>query len=195
MFSAYNTDVPFCEFLIKHGARVNPKDKKGYTALEYVLDHSIKATTEDDVNQIITMLLEQGAKIRPITLKAALSGGSNNNETRYSLVKRVVEGVIKEGNKTGINNVLEAAIVGDSSKINKLIYENRMEKEYEQQILFYTAASNNHYEVSKYLIEMAQLLMKYKADPSLKNKEGYTASDLAKDGKYMDIVEYLKNTK
>lgn len=153
MFLAYNTDVPFCEFLIKHGAKVNPKDKKGYTALEYVLDHSIKATTEDDVNQIITMLLEQGAKIRPITLKAALSGGSNNNETRYSLVKRVVEGVIKEGNKTGINNVLEAAIVGDSSKINKLIYENRMEKEYEQQILFYTAASNNHYEVSKYLIE------------------------------------------
>jgi ankyrin repeat protein len=110
MFSAYNTDVTFCKLLIKHGAKINKVDNKGYTALEYVLDHSSKGTTERDINQIITILLNNSAKIKPITLKAALKDGHGESENRYSVVKRILEGLIKSGQKSGLNPALEAAI-------------------------------------------------------------------------------------
>jgi ankyrin repeat protein len=143
MLEAYNTDSSFCKLLMKHGAKVNQEDKKGYSALEYVLDHSRRETTEHNIDEIITDLLEHGAEIRPITLKAVLKGGADGGESRYGLVKRILEGSIKVGLKSELDPALESAILGQSSKIDEFIKANKMKNEDEQQILFYTAAFGN----------------------------------------------------
>jgi ankyrin repeat protein len=53
MFSAYNTNIKICELLIKYGAKINQEDERGYTALEYVLEHSRKDTTEETVDEYL----------------------------------------------------------------------------------------------------------------------------------------------
>lgn len=185
MFSAYNTDVSFCELLIKHGAKVNQEDKNGYTALEYVLDHSRKATTESKMNQTITILLEHGAQIKPITLKAALKEDFSDSESRYSLVKRVVEGLVKEGNKPNINDVLKAAIIGDFPKIDELIKANKMQKDDEQQILFFTAAFGK--------IETMKLLEDKEADIKTCDKLNNTLLIIASQYGNLEMVKYLSS--
>ena len=44
-------------------------------------------------------------------------------------------------------------------------------------------------------LDNVKVLIKYKADVNIKDKEGHTALDLAKAGKHMDVVNYLKNVK
>ncbi|MDD3173813.1 MAG: ankyrin repeat domain-containing protein [Herbinix sp.] len=216
MYSAYITDISFCEFLIKNGAKVGKEDKNGYTALDYVLKHSKKDTNENDIDSIITILLKNGAKVRPITLKAAMNGSYTDNENRYGLVNRVTVELIKEGYKTEINKGLEAAIVGASDKVRNLIKEDQIQKEDEQKILFYTAAfgevetmkllvnkgddlkSCDDYKNTTLIVaaqygnlEMVKYLLNIGIDIEAKNKDDYTALILATNNGQYDIVEYL----
>lgn len=220
MFEAYNTDAYYCEILMKYGANITQEDKKGYTALEYVLDHSIRDTTENNIENIITIFLKSGAKIRPVTLIAALKGGYvygyNNRDCFYSLIKRVLESLIKEGYKSGLDPVLEAAILGESFKADKLIKTNKMKKENEQQILFYTAAFGN-VETIKLLeekgldlkttdklkntpliiasqygnLEIVKYLLGREVDIEAQNKDNKTALYVAVENNKYNIVEYL----
>lgn len=185
MFSAYNMDVSFCELLIKHGAKVNQEDKNGYTALEYVLDHSRKATTERDINQIISVLLEHGAQIRPITLKAALKEDFSDSESRYSIINRVVQRLIKEGKKPDINDVFKAAIIGDFPKISELIKANKMQKEDEEQILFFTAAFGK--------VETMKLLEGKEVDIKTCDKLKNTLLIVASQYGNLEMVKYLSS--
>lgn len=218
MSTAYNTNVHLSELLIKHGAKIDQKDKKGDTALEYLLQGRNKTRTEKIIHRMITLLIDNGAKIRPNTLKAALNGYNSNGDGdgMYSVVKRILEGLIKEGYKSGLDSVFEAAILGDSSKVGELIKENKLKKENEQQILFYTAAFGK-VETIKLLeekglgldssdsnkntlliiasqygnLEMVKYLLDKSADIEVQNKDSYTALMVAVINDKVEVARYL----
>lgn len=183
MFEAYNIEPSFCKLLINHGAKVNTEDKKGYSAIEYVLDHSRRETTENDIDETITLLLEHGAKVRPITLKAALKAGGDGVENRYGLVKRILEGSVKLGLKSELDPALEASILGQPSKVEELIKANKIKKEDEQQILFYTAAFGNS--------ETMKLLEKKGLKLEAIDKNGYTPLIVASYYGNLETTKYL----
>lgn len=183
MFAADNTDESFCELLIKHGAKVENEDKKGYTALEYALNHSRKETTEDNIEHIITYLLEHGAKVRPVTLKAVLKGGYDDGESRYALIKRVLEELIKSGYKSELDFALESCILGKSSIVDQQIKDNAITKEINEQILYFTAAFGNS--------ETMKLLLAKGLDLKSRDKLDNTLLIIAAQYGNLQMVKYL----
>lgn len=182
MFSAYNTDASFCKFLIDHGAKIDTEDKQGYTALEYVLEHSTRGTTEKNMDNIVTMFLEHGAKIRPITLKAAMK---SERESKYGLINRIMKELIKSGYNSELNPVLEEAILGESLKINELINNNQMKQEDKQQILFYTAAFGS--------VETMKILEDNGIDINVIDKFKNSTFIIASEYGNLEMVKYLLN--
>lgn len=181
---ACNVDVHFCELLIKHGAKVNDENKRGYTALEYVVDHSGRATaTEKNIDSVITILLEHGAKIRPITLKAALKSVRGGVTPEYMIKKRILDGLLKEGYTSGLDPTLEAVILGESSKLDVLIKANKMKKEDEQQVLFTTVAYGN--------VETLKLLEDKGVELKPLSTTLYTPLDIAAYYGNLSVVKYL----
>lgn len=183
---ANSTDVHFCELLIKHGAKID-YEYKGYTALEYVLDHNGRATaTEKNIDRIITMLLEHGAKIRPESLKAALKGiYERQSKTKYRVKKRILEGLLQAGYKSGLDPALEAALLGDSSRLNALIKEDKIKKEDEEHILFSTAAFGS--------IETMKLLKDKDIDLGFMDEYKYTPLIVASYYGNLEMTKYLVN--
>ncbi len=47
---------------------------------------------------------------------------------------------LEEGKKSGLDPMLEAAMLGDSSQLNELLNAGKMRKEDENKILFFTAS-------------------------------------------------------
>ncbi len=183
MFSAYNTNIKICELLIKYGAKINQEDERGYTALEYVLEHSRKDTTEETVDEIFTVLLNNGAKIRPITLKAALNGGDIDGESRYGLIKRVLEKLINECEKSGLEPIMEAAILGESSIVEGFVKAGKLKKQNEEQVLFYTSIYGK--------VETIKLLETRGLSLKSRDKLNNTLLILASQYGNLEIVKYL----
>lgn len=142
---AVNCDVHFCELLIKHGAKVNYEEKNGNTPLEDVLDYGTRATCiEKNINTIVTLMLDNGAKIRPESLVAVLKGvQSRSSKFNYLVKRRVLEGLSKEGYKSGLDPVLEAALLGKSDRVAELIKAGKMQTEDEVRIDGYTEPPSN----------------------------------------------------
>lgn len=184
---ASSTDVHFCELLIKHGAKVDYADRKGYMPLERVLDYGGRATaTEKNIDTIVTMLLENGAKIRPESLQAALYGVYGpQSKTTYRVKKRILEGLLQAGYKSGLDPALEAALLGDSSGLNTLIKAEKMKKENEEQILFSTAAFGS--------VETMKLLKNSGIDLGFRDKFNYTPLIVASNYGNLEMVTYLVN--
>ncbi len=142
---AVNCDVHFCELLIKHGAKVNYEEKNGNTPLEDVLDYGTRATCiEKNINAIVTLMLDNGAKIRPESLVAVLKGvQSRSSKFNYLVKRRVLEGLLKEGYESGLDPVLEAALLGKSDRVAELIKAGKMQTEDEVRIDGYTEPPSN----------------------------------------------------
>jgi ankyrin repeat protein len=186
MANALSSDTDFCELLLKHGAKTDKPDKKGANAIEYALLGRGKMSTEKEINIIITLLLDNGAKIKLQTFKAAQLGDGENigdGYYRYSVVKRILEGLIKSGEKSGIDPVMEAAILGDSKKVEELINNNKMRKDDEQQILFYTAAFGN--------VETIKFLQAKGVDLKKSDKLKNTPISVASKYGQLEILKYL----
>jgi len=182
-FYAYNIEVDFCELLIKRGAKVN-EEYEGDTALEYALGYrGGDKSTEENVDYLVTMFLEHGAKIRPVTLKAALDTTKGSFMNLYRINKKILEGLIKSGYESGLDTAVEAAILGESSKLDNLIKSNKVRKEDEQQILFYTAAYGS--------VETIKLLESKGIQLESSNEYKYTPLILASYYGNLDVVKYL----
>jgi len=178
--SAYNGNIYFSELLLEHGADINAIDKKGYTALEAAL---IGRKSEKETNSLITLLLDNGAKITPTTLEAALKGNNDNGDCRYGIVRRILEDLIEAGYESGLDPLLEAAILGDSSKVDELIKADKMREEDKQLIMFYTVAFGN--------VETLKLLENKGVD--LQSSDKFYNEPLTIAAKYgqLEMVEYL----
>lgn len=185
MFSAYNTDEEFCNLLIKHGAKVDKADKSGDTALEYALHDSSKMNTEQDIDNLITILINQGEKIKSNTLKAALKADDDygDGHCRYGVMKRILKGLISDGYKSGLDPTLEASMIGNSSKVDELIKSNKMKDETKQQILFYTAAFGN--------VDTLKLLQENGVDFNSRDRNKNTPLIIASQYGNLQMVKYL----
>lgn len=181
MFSAYNTNISFCNFLIQHGAKVNQEDKKGYTALEYALDHNKRATNGNYIKEIISNLMANGAKIRSITLEAELNGSKNNNESRYDLERIIVDGLLKQETNPNLDPAVVASLIGDYSKLASLIKNTQVDEQ--QQILFFIAAFGD--------TDSINLLIGKGANLDITDKQQNTLLILASQYGNLDIVKFL----
>jgi ankyrin repeat protein len=182
MEMAYNSDVEIARLLIELGVDVNYINKERETALEYAVDGF---KNEKEVNEMITLLLENGAKIRPITLKVAYLDYADEPSYRYGMIKRILEGLLKSGYKSDLDPVLEASILGKSSKVEELIKAGKLKKEYENEVLFYTAAFGN--------IKTMKLLEKQGIKLNTTNKRGSSLLIIASQYGQLKMVDYLLN--
>lgn len=183
MTKAFNTDVHFCELLLKHGAKIDDGDKNGDTALEYALRANSKASSESEINKLITLLLDNGAKIRPISLQVALTGAGNDDFCRYGIVKKIMEKLNEEGEKSNIDPILEAAILGDSDKVNELIKEGNIKDNIKDKVLFYTAAFGK--------VETIKLLEDKGFDLNTNDKKNDTLLTVASQYGNLEVAQYL----
>jgi ankyrin repeat protein len=184
MNSASKTNIHFCELLLEHGAEVNQLDKKGNSALEYSLKAMDMFSTEKATEILVTFLLDNGAIVRPDTLEVAMKAyNDSNSNCSYGVVQKILEGLIDSGYESGLDPLLEAAILGDSIKVDDLIRDNKMKEEYEQQILFFTAAFGN-VETIKLLDEKG---VEFILDDKLKNTPLTIASKFGQ----LEMTKYL----
>jgi ankyrin repeat protein len=182
MYSAYNTNLHFCELLLQHKAKVNITDNGGYTALEYALDNWDRISNEKEISQIITLLIAHGAKIQPKTLNAAFK---HADKCRYGLTNRILKDLKKAGYKSGLNELIESAISGDSNKVDYLIKNDKMKKDDELQVLFYTAAFGK--------VDTIKNLLKKGLDLKTIDLSKNTLLIIASKYGNLDMVKYLLN--
>ena len=180
MASENNNEI--CQLLLDYGANIEYRDKKGYTALEYA------ASGSEDENRImstIELFLDNGGKVGPNTLEAVFKGRSiyNDGDGKYALVNFVLKNLLDNNYKSELNPVVEAAILGKSEKVRKLINIVEMDDEDKKSILFYTAAFGD--------VETIKLLQE--KDLSLNICDNYGMSVLSIASKYgnSDVVKYI----
>lgn len=184
MYFAHNTEFECCELLIKYGADVNMLDDDGYSALDFVLDHNRKATAiEKNIDKIVTLLIENGAKPSSKSLKATMT--EIRDLTPECLInKKILNILLEDGIESGLNPALEVAIQGDTIKLNGYIREGKIEKEEKQQILFFTCAFGK--------VDTIDLLGKGGANLEIMDKNSrFTPLIIASNYGNYEIVKYL----
>lgn len=130
---AKNCDIAFCDLLLKHGAEINPADSGSDTILDYAAEGRGE---ERFVIATAAFLIQHGAKVTEKTLQTS----AERNKCLYGLQRFLLKKLLEEGKKSGLDPTLEAAMLGDSSKLNGLVNAGKMRKEDENKILFFTAS-------------------------------------------------------
>jgi ankyrin repeat protein len=198
----------YCELLLKYGADVNKVGRNGLTALDYAVRNSQNP-------DIIKILLENGAEVHLKTLTAAIKI-YNHGLCDYWVVKELASRLNKKGIKTGLDPVLQAAILGDSSKVSELVKSSKLKSRHKKNVLFFTAAfggtdilkllentglSLDTVDSSEYsLLQIAaqngnlnnvKYLLEQGLDINYTNSINESALILAVENNHYDIVEYL----
>lgn len=124
--------LEYAELFMKYDADLNQMGKKDYNAVDY----AVLAGKLD----IVEFLLDNGGVVSPKSFSLAYENNITRMEMRYGLLKKILEESIKSGYHPDIDLVLEASLLGDSSKTIQLIKQNGLKYEYAQNILFASAA-------------------------------------------------------
>ena len=182
MIMAEDNNDDLCNLLLDKGANIKYGDDKGYTALEYAV---FGREDENRIMSTVELFLQRGSVVGPKTLEAAFKGRSiyNDGDGNYALVKMILEKLLKNKYKSSLNPTVEAAMLGKSEKVRKLINSGEMNDEDKKSILFYTAAFGD--------VETIKLLEE--KDLSLNICDNYGMSVLSIASKYgnLDVVKYL----
>jgi len=135
-----NSRVP--EYLLEHGASVNELDSDGETLLmnaaggDRVDDCQMYLSYGADINQVgknhytaldlgakqgsekaVKYLIEQGATVTRQTLDIALSGIYDTGYKEYGTVRAILLKLLEQGEESGLEPIVEAAIIGDSDQL------------------------------------------------------------------------------
>lgn len=182
MAMAEDNNDELCYLLLDNGANIKYRDDKGYTALEYA------AFGREDENRImstIKLFLGRGSMVGPKTLEVAFKGRSiyNDGDGNYALVKMILEELLNNKYKSGLNPTVEAAMLGKSERVRKLINSGDMKEADKESILFYTSAFGD--------VETMKLLQE--KGLSLNTCDNYGMSLLSIASRYgnLDVVKYL----
>lgn len=182
MIMAEDNNDDLCNLLLDKGANIKYGDDKGYTALEYAV---FGREDENRIMSTVELFLQRGSVVGPKTLEAAFKGRSiyNDGDGNYALVKMILEKLLKNKYKSSLNPTVEAAMLGKSEKVRKLINSGEMNDEDKKSILFYTTAFGD--------VETIKLLQE--KDLSLNICDNYGMSVLSIASKYgnLDVVKYL----
>lgn len=166
----------YCELLIKYGANVNQKSITGLTALDYALrDYSI--------DEIIEVLLNNGAKITEKTINIIKYKLKTDSKRNYEKYKRILKIAKDSGLKTELNPALEAVMLEDFETANKLIIENNFSTEELKNLGVYSILGNS--------LDTLKLLVDKGLDVKDDMYNNCTALTLASKLGNMEIVKYL----
>lgn len=162
-FKAVETyDTKLCDLFIEKGANVKIKNNEGYNALDSMLNARKQDMSSEWKNQInmIKYLENKGLKLSYRSVQALLNC---NKEDKYGyiysvenmgIMKYVVCELLDRKEKTGLDNIIEYAIQGESKKVLNLCQENHYlnglstEK---KEILLYVSAAYCNVDVIKEL--------------------------------------------
>lgn len=195
--------VNILETIIRHGAEINSKDKKGMTALHYAA-----STGNADGLKI---LLKQGAEInsKDKNGQGLLHHAAKNKDPevlRFALQKASLS--INDKDRSG-KTPLFIAIENDNLEAVRLLLEYQApkldEKSSSVSRLGLLAAKKHdsvnefdlesssplHYVVKMKNLEIVELLLNHKANPDVINKKDETPLGIAVNGTDMDMVELL----
>jgi|GEM_PF-1241254 len=131
-FCIYNSNIEFLEyFLSKFSENIN-EVRRGYTAL----DELFFMHDDEIILNKMEILLRYGAKVRSKTIEIALK----EDLSCYSSIKKALTILIDSGEKSDLDPMLEAAILGDSNKLNELTKRNEIDENNKTQIIFNVVA-------------------------------------------------------
>jgi ankyrin repeat protein len=170
-------NIEFTKLLINHGADVNLIGQKGYKYS--ILDSAVGQNGND---AIITLLLNSGAKISKTTAEASLKG-YHEDRCEDVVVHKIFTSLLKDGLSTGVDSALEAAIVGNSSEVIRLVNSNKIIKSDELNILKFITAYGN--------MEAFELILSKGFDVNTEDAFGYTLLNIAVRHGNLEIVKYL----
>jgi ankyrin repeat protein len=196
MYCAYSGDVSTCNLLIKHGVKVNATSKSkvtdaavndihhdGYTALDYAVLGDMNKETSRELNDTVTLLLNSGAKITTQTLIATMTGDDKAGYCRYALVQKILKSLISSGGQSGLDTAMEAAILGNTSKVEELVNEGKYDQDEKVQILLNVSAFGSADEL--------KLLVSKGFDLNITDQMDNTPLMAAAENGNLDTVKYL----
>lgn len=138
-------------------------------------------------------------------VKSALQNGANVNALRdggfpalmvaiekeadFDIIKFLLENKADPNFKTVRASALILAVRNDDSDATKLLLENKADPNlkslYGYTALMWAASNGN--------LNIVELLLDHGADPHAKNKDGKTAESIARERRYNDIADFIKN--
>lgn len=180
--STYN--LKLCKLLVEHGADINKVGKSGYTALDYLfLGNASNVNADITIDQMMTYLLKNGAKITSKTLSAALKGNNNDGYCKYTIIQKVLKKYLESGQKSNLSPLLEAAILGNNDKVDSLLSSGQIPGDDEKKVLFYTAAFGN--------VKNLKILSGKGISTNLKDDDGNSLLAVAAKSGNTDMMQYL----
>ena len=169
--------------MIKHGADVNSKDERSITPLHWAVAFG--------KSRIINVLLENGADINAIadTFGTPLHWIA----ARLSLSDKVNIAKLLIEHGADVNSVhhgltpLHLAAMSGNVDIAKVLLENGADANVNVQGLtpLHLAASSGY-------ADIVELLLKHGADPSIRDSDGKTALDFARESNRKDVVKIIE---
>jgi len=165
MFASFYNSKDIAKLLIKNGADVNAKDEDDETALFKAVD----ANSIDCIN----LLVESGIKVTNCLLNVVINNLTVKKEDIY---KKIKDPNIRELNLKNMKNCMSKKDIIDMLEL----------------LIEYGASIDTSLILLDCIVldevEIVELLIKKEANIDIKNKQGYSAIDLAYDKKEIKLV-------
>jgi ankyrin repeat protein len=177
-------DAYIAELLIKYGADVNNKDENGYAPLHWAVTLG--------KSRIINVLLENGADVNakdnigstPLHRVVV----SDEESKRSNIAKVLIEhgADVNARNHQGLTPLHMATTLGKVD-VTKVLLENGADPNVTLQSLtpLHVAAFAGYSDI-------VELLLKHGADPSIRDSDGKTALDFARESNRKDVVKIIE---
>ena len=192
MNMAYNSDYEMCQFLINEGADVNLKDDSGQTAVDSCLSDVVDYVYWNERTETLQLLLENGAEV---SAKTVSSVGTRVYIQSIEAVRMLVEHCKENNIETGLSEIIEASVMGDSEKVLSLLNENLPDDVWEKLIPSALAYCNS--EVVKKIVGYGYDFVNRKHSdtfPVIDYESDINIEIAARNGN-IDVVKYMYENK
>lgn len=177
-------DIDLCNLMLKKGADINQKGKNGLMPLDscFLQDNSGHPDSKRDfaVEKMYDFLISNGATLSSHVLDSAMKGYSDDGYCKYNLIQKIAKQLKSSGQKTGLSPLLESIILGDLTKFNSLVSD---QKNIDPKVLLFASAFGND--------ETLQTLFKKGMDINSTDEDGNTLLAISAISGNINNIKYL----